>query len=335
MNCLTMNKGRICAILQEAENLTTATETKTVAMKLENTRQETKGKIIEYCFHMQKQSYSPETIRLNKTALKILVERGADLLNPESVKEVISRQIIWSEARKRNVINAYSLFLRHNGMQWERPKCHVTRSFPFIPTEQEIDCLIAGCGKKTATFLELLKQTAMRSGEAKRLEWTNIEFEKNIITLNLPEKRSNPRMWKVDQKLMDMLNALPRNSRKVFGDGPVNSMKATFQRARRNLASKLQNPRLQRISFHTLRHWKATMLYHKTRDPYYVRDFLGHKSLQNTEIYINIEHTLFEPGTDEFTVKATDKTEEVKSLLEVGFEYVCQKDNLVFLRKRN
>jgi hypothetical protein len=112
-----MNKGRICAILQEAENLTNATETKTVAMKLENTSQETKGKIIEYCFHMQKQNYSPETIRLNRTALKILVERGADPLNPESIKEVISKQKNWSQARKRNVINAYSLFLRHNSMQ--------------------------------------------------------------------------------------------------------------------------------------------------------------------------------------------------------------------------
>jgi len=33
-------------------------------------------------------------------------------------------------------------------------------------------------------------------------------------------------------------------------------------------------------------------------------------------------------------VKATDKAEEVKALLEVGFEYVCQKEGLMFLRKR-
>jgi transposase-like protein len=92
MNCLTMNKGRICAILLDAENLTSATKTKTVAVKLENTPQETKGKIIEYCFHLQKQSYSPETNRLNRTALKVLVERGAELLHTESVKEVIAKQ---------------------------------------------------------------------------------------------------------------------------------------------------------------------------------------------------------------------------------------------------
>lgn len=76
------------------------------------------------------------------------------------------------------------------------------------------------------------------------------------------------------------------------------------------------------------------MLYHQTKDPYYVRDFLGHKELRNTETYINIERTIFEPGSDEFTVKVAEKTEDVKALLEVGFEYVCQKDTLIFLRKR-
>lgn len=43
---------------------------------------------------------------------------------------------------------------------------------------------------------------------------------------------------------------------------------------------------------------------------------------------------MFEPSSDEFTVKATDNSEEVKALLGVGFEYVCQKEGLMFLRKR-
>jgi len=61
---------------------------------------------------------------------------------------------------------------------------------------------------------------------------------------------------------------------------------------------------------------------------------LGHKSLRSTEIYINIEQTIFEPGSDEFTARIASKPEEVKALLQIGFGYVCQKDGLVFLRKR-
>jgi len=43
-------------------------------------------------------------------------------------------------------------------------------------------------------------------------------------------------------------------------------------------------------------------------------------SPRNTEIHINIERAIFEPRSDEFTVKVAEKPEEVKSLLEVGFE---------------
>ena len=76
------------------------------------------------------------------------------------------------------------------------------------------------------------------------------------------------------------------------------------------------------------------MLYHQTKDSYCVKDFLGHKSLASTEIYINIERTMFESIGDEFTVKVAEKVDGIKTLLETGFEYVCQKDSLVFLRKR-
>ena len=293
-----------------------------------------KGKIIEYSFHLQKQGYAPETIRGNGSCLRALMARNANLLDIESVKEALAKEKTWSQNRRRNVINAYTSFLKFNGLQWEKPKCHVTQKFPFIPTEQEIDALICGSGRKISAFLQLLKETAMRSGEAKRLEWTNIDLAKSIITLNNPEKGSNPRMWKVSAKLIAMLYHLPKESQRVFGDGPINSMKTTFLKTRKRLTSKLENPRFLKISFHTFRHWKATMEYHRTKDPYYVKQFLGHKSLRNTEIYINIERTIFEPTSDEFTVRVVQQPEEIKALLEVGFEYVCQKDNLIFLRKR-
>jgi hypothetical protein len=43
---------------------------------------------------------------------------------------------------------------------------------------------------------------------------------------------------------------------------------------------------------------------------------------------------LFKTGSDEFTVKAVRDPEEIQALLEVGFEYICQKDDLMFFRKR-
>jgi len=329
------SEQQVCAN-KGAKNLN-STETKTVVgdkkTNIIQVNPTVKGKLLEYEFWMQKQGYAESTIKLNRTCLKMMILNNANLLDPESVKVALLRYKA-SQNRKRNVINAYSQFLKLNGITWAKPKCKVIRKFPFIPLEKEIDALISGSGPKTATFLQLLKETAMRCGEAKRIEWIDTDFEKGIITLNTPEKGSNARMWKVTAKLMGMISLMPHNCQKIFGNGPINSLKTTFLKTRKRLASKLQNPRLLKISFHTLRHWKATELYHKTKDPYYVKDFLGHKELRSTEIYINIERTIFAPSSDDFTVKIAQKPDEIKALLEVGFEYVCEKDNLIFMKKR-
>jgi hypothetical protein len=71
-----------------------------------------------------------------------------------------------------------------------------------------------------------------------------------------------------------------------------------------------------------------------TKDILYVKKLLGHKKIENTEIYIDVEHALFQTQNDESHVRVAQTPEEIKTLLEVGFEYVCEKDGLLFLQKR-
>lgn len=235
---------------------------------------------------------------------------------------------------KSNAIASYTLFLKMLGLKWQPPICKVTRKLPFIPTEQEIDSLISACGKKTATFLQLLKETAMRAGEANSLKWIDVDVQRQVITMNAPEKNSNPRIFKVTNKLIAMLNALPKTDEYVFGKSQACYRNATFYKSKRTIAKKIQNPRLLRIHFHTLRHWKATILYHETKDILYVKQFLGHKRIDNTLLYVQIAKTIFKNTTDEFTVKVAKTPEEIQQLLEVGFQYVCERDGLMFFRKR-
>jgi len=76
------------------------------------------------------------------------------------------------------------------------------------------------------------------------------------------------------------------------------------------------------------------MLNHQTKDIIHVQRFLGHKKIENTMLYIQIAETLFKETTDEFTVRIATKPNEIKSLLEVGFEYVCEKEDTLYFRKR-
>ena len=296
-------------------------------------KSEVKGELVEFSWWLKKQGYAESTIRQYSKNIKILAERGANLYDPDSTKDVIARQE-WSNARRSVVIASYTAFLHKHGESWEPPKCRVTRKLPFIPTEQEIDSLIAASGKKTATLLQLLKETAMRGGETDKLKWINIDTENRTVTLNTPEKNSLPRIFKVSNKLLGMLNSLPKRTEYVFGGRTAKSRRATFYRTRQQAAKKLQNPRLLRITFHTLRHWKATTLYHQTKDILYVKNFLGHRKIENTLLYIQVAEVIFKETTDEFTVRVAQGPKEIKELLEVGFAFVCEKDGLMFFRKR-
>ena len=154
---------QLCVILQEAKKLDTATESKTVVGDKTDLT-DLKGKILEYAWNMKKQGYAETTIRLNQTALNVLMDREANLRDPESVKETIARQN-WSPNRKRNVIIAYTSFLKFIGLSWEQPRCTLTRKIPFIPTEQEIDDLIAG---NPTTVCNIASITERNSYEKRR-----------------------------------------------------------------------------------------------------------------------------------------------------------------------
>lgn len=88
------------------------------------------------------------------------------------------------------------------------------------------------------------------------------------------------------------------------------------------------------IHFHSMRHWKGTMKYHKTEDIFRVISVLGHKRIDKTMIYVHLEQALLQTTSEDFHVTVAKSREEIKGLLETGFEYVCEKDGLMFFRKR-
>ena len=69
------------------------------------------------------------------------------------------------------------------------------------------------------------------------------------------------------------------------------------------------------------------MEYHRTRDILYVKKILGHKQIQNTLKYIDLEANLFGMSSEQFTVKVATNAEEACKLVEVGFEYVTGEYN--------
>jgi integrase len=287
-------------------------------------------RIVEFMWHLKKQGYAESTVRMRTRVLKQLVREGANLLDPESVKKVIASHDNWTEGYKLTIVNAYDKFLEMQGLHWDPPCYNRVIELPFIPLERELDDLIAGCGKKVAASLQLMKETAMRIGEVWQLKWTDIDQEKRTIKCR-SEKHGNPRMFKVSAKLITMLNALPKTSEKVFGGTSLSGHRWNFTKQKRRLARKLQNPRLNQITFHTFRHWKATMEYHRTKDILHVKRLLGHRKIESTLVYTQLVE--FERD-DEFICKTASTLKEAEGLIEAGFEYVTDMDGVKLFRKR-
>ena len=73
---------------------------------------------------------------------------------------------------------------------------------------------------------------------------------------------------------------------------------------------------------------------HQTKDILYAKQFLGHKKVETTLLYIQLAEAIFKENTDEFHVRVANKPDEIKPLLETGFEFICEKDELMCFRKR-
>jgi len=299
------------------------------ALSKRPTPQEVREKIVEYSWWLHKQGYAESTIISRTKLLQRLVKLGANLFDPESVKETIAKQKNWSNGRKANAVDAYTSFLVILGMSWDPPRYKRIRKLPFIPTESELDQLIAGCGFKTGTFLLLLKETGMRAGEAINLTWNDVDFIAKTVRVT-PEKGSEPRIFKISDTLIERLKALPKDSDKVFGRTKLKTMHRMYVDQRKRIAAKTKNPRLQRITFHTFRHWKATMEYHKTKDILHVMKLLGHKNISNTLVYTQ----LVDFGEEEYVTKVAWTLDEACKLVEAGFEYVCEMEGAKIFRKR-
>lgn len=77
------------------------------------------------------------------------------------------------------------------------------------------------------------------------------------------------------------------------------------------------------------------MLYQYKPDMLLVVEFLGHKDLESTRLYIQLEKSLFKNlPNNMFITRIAHNAEETCSFVEVGFEYVTEQVCLKFFRKK-
>jgi hypothetical protein len=64
------------------------------------------------------------------------------------------------------------------------------------------------------------------------------------------------------------------------------------------------------------------MEYYRTRDILYVMQFLGHRKIENTLLYVQLVNSVFQDQDDQNICKVAKTAQDAVHLIELGFEYV-------------
>jgi integrase len=116
-----------------------------------------------------KKGYRRSTIEASVRALRSIA-RQVDLLDSQGTLAYLAKLGV-SESRKEKLATDLQRFYEFRGIPFTPPRYRRVQRLPFIPLETEIDAVISGCGKRTARFLRLIKETGIRPGEAWNLRW--------------------------------------------------------------------------------------------------------------------------------------------------------------------
>jgi integrase len=299
---------------------------------LQNCNPTPNNNIFKVLWELKKRGNSPHTIK-NVSKLLHLLDKHTDLDKPETVRGYLA-QVDRRAGYKRNLTFAYNVYCLHYKIQWDKPIYYQNAKLPKIPQEKQIDMIKANSPEKLALAISISKDTGLRPVEAMRLRLRDVDITNQAIYPQTA-KHGSARVLKIATETRQLLNLYLSkrdiaNNDTIFGTWTSETYGKWFRHYRNKLAKKLNDATLKTIRLYDLRHFFATMLYHKTKDIMYVKQQLGHRKLETTMVYTQLIHF----HDDNYTSAVANTVEKATKLIENGFEYVTEMEGLKLFRKR-
>ncbi len=127
---------------------------------------------------------APDTIHSKLQITKRLKKRVNIWDSEEVTKYIINSEM--TNGHKNCIGFAYQDWCRWNGFDYEPIKFKRDNKLPYIPSEVDLDQLIAGNGNKIGCFLQFLKESACRPIEAWRLTPEDFDLNQQVCYINKP-----------------------------------------------------------------------------------------------------------------------------------------------------
>jgi integrase len=160
---------------------------------------------------------------------------------------------------------------------------------PYSLSKVEAEVLLKGIPRGWLRDVVVIALcTGMRLGEIVHLKWEDVDFARECINLeNSGEfllKTRKPRTIPLNKIALEVLKRLFHQGPLVFTDAQGNSLDE--RRVSRKFKEHVRRAGLsEKIHFHTLRHTGASWLVQSGVPLSFVKEILGHSSIQTTMIY--------------------------------------------------
>jgi len=279
------------------------------------------------------------TIRTVGKRLRYL-SKHCSLDDPEQVKKHIAEKDCGSNF-KRNLVDAYEHYVKAQGLTWSKPFYQREERLTRVPTRENINKIISHARLKAAAFFSIIRDAGLRPIEVARLKVKDVDLENGVVHPTTAKGGSGRAMKLPASTVALIKNYIAKRflglEDRIFATEKNQEPWKISKRARDGwihirdaVAEKLQEPELKLIRLYDLRHFYATMLYHKTKDILLVKRMLGHKNIEHTMIYTHLVNF----AEDEWICKAAETVEEAQELIEAGFRFEVEMDGVKLFRKR-
>jgi integrase len=130
------------------------------------------------------------------------ISRSSDLNKPESVERYVFGLKVTNKYRN-SLFDAYSHYIKTNDIEWQRPVLK-TEVYPVkIPTEENIDKIIACATPKYATIFHISKH-GLRPDEISKITLRDIDFDRGTLNVRT-SKMGLDRTLKLKHQTRDLL----------------------------------------------------------------------------------------------------------------------------------
>jgi integrase len=219
--------------------------------------------------------------------LKLDLKRNVNKFGRPFTPATIKHQLVLLN-RLYNLAKRWSLYAGENPMDHvEFPKLDNQKT-EFM-TDEELSRLLEVLDTwpfdDSAAFVRFALFSGFRRGELFKLQWSHVDFERNMVTLPDPKGKKTVTV-PVCQPALEVLNSLNRTSDFVF-PGRGGNQRTDFKSPWQKIRKKAGLPKGFR--FHGIRHHFASTLISNGVDLAVVQGLLSHKDSRTTQRYAHLQ----------------------------------------------